>query len=88
MQDQSSLMHFPCDFPMKIIGKSQDKFLENIIEIVCCYFPETGSEKFKTQASKNANYVSVSVMLYVTEQSILDELYLALTKHPDISMVL
>ena len=39
-------------------------------------------------ASKNNKYLAVSIILHVTEQSTLDALYVELTQHADINMVL
>jgi len=88
MKNPSSLMQFPCDFPMKIIGKNHPRFQEDIMSIVHQHFPETAADAVRVQTSKNAKYLAVSVLLRVSEQSTLDALYIALTQHPDINMVL
>ena len=81
-------MQFPCDFLIKVIGKNHQHFQEDILAIVHQYFPDISLDKVRCQASKNDNYLAVSLILYVTEQRTLDALYVALTQHPDISMVL
>ncbi len=88
MQESTSLMSFPCDFPIKIIGKNHRDFLDNVMTIVHKYFPETSQDKVRSQPSKNNKYLAVSIILHVTEQSTLDALYVELTQHADINMVL
>ena len=88
MNESASLMHFPCDFVIKIIGKNHCDFLEKVMSIVHQYFPETSADKVRSNPSKQSNYLAISITLHVTEKSTLDELYVALTKNTDISMVL
>jgi putative lipoic acid-binding regulatory protein len=39
MDKNESLMTFPCDFPIKIIGVNTPDFLVDISEIIRKYFP-------------------------------------------------
>ncbi len=88
MTDKKSLLEFPCDFPMKIIGKKTADFFEEINAIVNKHFPDITEERIVIQESQQGNYLSITVTIYVHNQESLDALYQEVTKHPDIKMVL
>ncbi|PJE12743.1 MAG: DUF493 domain-containing protein [Legionella sp.] len=88
MTDKETLIQFPCNFPIKIIGKKTELFAAEINEIIYKHFPETPDEAIVYQESMRGNYLSITVTVYVHDQQSLDALYQEITKHPDIKMVL
>lgn len=86
--DKKSLIEFPCNFPLKIIGNSTESFVDEIISIVLQHFPDTLETNISAKMSEKGNYVSISAIIYAKDQQALDDLYRALTAHPDIRMVL
>ncbi|WED44333.1 YbeD family protein [Legionella cardiaca] len=88
MTEKTSLIEFPCDFPVKIIGKNSPDFLKEILAIILKHFPETPEESINCQESQQGNYLAITAVLYVHGQITLDALYIELTQHPDIKMVL
>ncbi|CDZ78345.1 hypothetical protein BN59_02655 [Legionella massiliensis] len=88
MTNNESQIQFPCHFPIKIIGTNTATFAEEITTITRKHFPETPDNAIVRQESTKANYLSITVTIYVHTQETLDELYRELTKHPDIKMVL
>ncbi len=88
MSDNKSLIQFPCDFPIKIIGKKTELFATEINQITRKHFPNTSDEAIIYQESQYGNYVSLTITVFVHDQQSLDGLYQELTKHPDIKMVL
>jgi uncharacterized protein len=88
MTDNESLIEFPCNFPIKIIGNNTAYFATEIIEITRKHFPNTPDEVIIMQESQHGNYLSLTITVYVHNKQTLDALYLELTKHPDIKMVL
>lgn len=88
MSEEESLINFPCDFPIKIIGQNTDTFNKDIIEIVKKNYPDTLDENIKTKVSKDNKYVSISITVHAHDKASLDELYMQLTSHPEIRMVL
>lgn len=85
---EESLIQFPCNFPIKIIGKKTELFAVEIKEIIYKHFSETPDEAIGYQESGRGNYLSITVTVFVHNQQSLDALYRELTKHPDIKMVL
>lgn len=88
MTDNPSLMEFPCDFPIKIIGKNSAAFVTDVINITRKHFPDTADNAIRSQPSQQSNYIAISVTVHALDQATLDALYLELTQHPDIKMVL
>lgn len=88
MADKKSLIEFPCHFPIKIIGKNSTVFAEEIRAITLKHFPDTPNSFIVSKESERANYLSMTVTVYVHSQEELDAFYLELTRHPDIKMVL
>ena len=88
MTDNTSLMQFPCDFPIKIIGKNSPQFLEEISNIIRKHFPNVVDEAICSQASQQNNYLAITATVLALDQITLDALYFELTSHPDIKMVL
>ncbi|KTD51594.1 hypothetical protein Lqui_0438 [Legionella quinlivanii] len=88
MNDKPSLIEFPCDFPLKIIGSNTERFVAEITEIVLKHYPQTPDHKIQSKNSERGNYVSVTVTVFIYDQISLDNLYRELTSHPDIKMVL
>lgn len=86
--DNKSLMQFPCDFQMKIIGTHTETFVDEIAKIISRHFPDMPKSAMSTQQSQNGNFLSITARLHVLDQKTLDALYLEVTKHPDIKMVL
>lgn len=88
MTEKQSLIEFPCDFLIKIIGNNHAAFELEIINIAKKHFPDTKDAAITTQLSQQGNYLSISITVFATDQDTLDALYRELTQHPDIKMVL
>ena len=85
---KTTLMQFPCDFPLKVVGKNSESFLDEMIHIIQKYFPLSVKEDFVTNLSKNHQYISITITLHVEDQKTLDALYMELSQHTDTHMVL
>lgn len=88
MTDQTSLLQFPCDFRLKIIGKQTSFFFEEVTAIVRKHFPDTANDAFQVKNSQDTNYLAITATVYVLDKATLDNLYQDLTQHPDMKMVL
>ena len=86
--DDQSLIDFPCDFQIKIIGKHTESFVSDITNIARKHFPQLADASIRTQPSGQGNYIAISITVYAENKPSLDALYHELTKHPDSKMVL
>ncbi len=87
MSDET-LLEFPCQFPIKVMGKSNLEFDLLVIEIVRRHVPDLHELAVKTRASKDANYLAVTVTIKATSKAQLDAIYQDLTSHPQVLMAL
>lgn len=88
MKKDKSLIDFPCDFQIKVIGDNNESFFLEIAAITRKHFPDIAESSFRCQASQQGNYLAISITVYAHDQTTLDALYLDLNKHPDKKMVL
>ena len=77
--DEEELLQFPCDFPIKIMGRDEDQLHITISEIISRHAPDTPSENIKRRLSSKGNYVSVTVTINATSRDQLDSIYRDLT---------
>ena len=88
MSDEKKLLQFPTHFPIKIFGINSDALLNDISKLAKEKFPNLKEKDIKHNVSKNNNYLSITINLYVHNQAELDALYIAVNQHPDVKMVL
>jgi putative lipoic acid-binding regulatory protein len=88
MSEQPSLIEYPCDFPIKIMGKAQQEFTQIALAIVKYHAPDFDDTTITVKASKNGTYLSITCTIRATSRSQLDALYQALSDHPLVAVVL
>jgi len=84
----TTLLEFPCDFPVKIIGVNSTDFIKDIKGIALKHFSEFKNTDLTYKMSGKSNYLAMTVNVRAESQSQLDGFYQDVTKHPDIKMVL
>lgn len=77
--DAEPLFNFPCDFPIKAMGKHSEEFEGTVVSIVRKHCPDLSEGAVKTRPSKGGKYLSVTVTVRATSKLQLDNLYLELT---------
>ena len=82
------LIEYPCDFPIKIMGAAHDDFLATVTEVVQMHAPEFDAATVETRISAKGNYLSVTATIRATSRVQLDNLYMALSSHPMVKVVL
>lgn len=87
-EQRTSLLTFPCDFPIKVMGKRVDQFAQEIASIVAVHAPDFDATRIEMRASSGGNYISLTCTVVATSQEQLDNIYRALTSHPLVSVVL
>ena len=85
---EQSLVEFPCQFPIKIMGKTQAGFAQSVIEVVQRHAPEFDPSTLEMRSSREGRYLSLTCTVKATSQEQLDELYRELCDHPMVTMVL
>lgn len=78
MQDDSAL-EFPCEFPIKAMGRADDNFDAVVVGIIRKHTPDFSDSTVKSRLSKGGNYVSITVTINARSREQLDNIYLDLT---------
>jgi putative lipoic acid-binding regulatory protein len=87
-EERESALTFPCVFPIKIMGRTQDGFAQTVTAIVCRHAPDFDPASLEMRASKEGNWLSVTATVNATSREQLDNLYRELVAHPMVKMVL
>jgi len=85
---EESLIEYPCDFPIKVMGAMQENFAQAIVAVVQQHDPEFTAEKMEMRPSSKGNYLSLTVTVRATNREQLDNLYRALSSHEMVKLVL
>lgn len=88
MAEQETLIEFPCDFPIKVMGETREEFTQTIVEVIQGHVSEFDASKIEMRASTGGKYLSITCFVYVTSKPQLDDIYRALTAHPLVKVVL
>lgn len=83
-----SLLAFPCEFPIKIVGRKRPGFAQQILDIVLRHAPDYNAETMEMRPSRQGTYLSLTVTIHATSREQLDALYQELCDHPGVNMVL
>jgi putative lipoic acid-binding regulatory protein len=87
-QDTPTLLAFPCEFPIKVLGKRQAGFAQAVVDVVKRHAPEFDAATVEMRASREATYLSLTLTIHATSREQLDGLYRELCDHPMVTMVL
>jgi uncharacterized protein len=87
-QPVESLIEYPSDFPIKIMGVMQDAFAQTMVELIMEYDPGFHAGRMEMRPSTKGTYLSLTATVRATSREQLDNLYRALTAHPMVKVVL
>ena len=87
-EERESALTFPCAFPIKVMGRTQDGFAQAIAAVVQKHAPDFDPAALEMRASKEGNWLSVTATVNATSRAQLDDLYRELVAHPMVKMVL
>jgi putative lipoic acid-binding regulatory protein len=83
-----TLLEFPCDFPLKIMGPTAADFAQTIAAVVVKHAPDFDSATMEMRPSRAGNFLSLTCTVRAVSQQQLDALYHELTAHPMVKVVL
>lgn len=87
-EERKTLLEFPCDFPIKIMGARVDDFAQTVLEVVLRHAPDFDAATMQMRPSSKGNYLSITCTVNATSQAQLDALYVELSSHPLVKVVL
>lgn len=89
MSDENQpIIEYPIQFPLKVIGLDKADFAEFAIEIVRRHVPELLEENITSRLSGGDKYHSVSFEFIAVSREQVDALYVELSSHKRVLMIL
>ncbi|MEO1246173.1 MAG: DUF493 domain-containing protein [Pseudomonadota bacterium] len=85
---EETLLEFPCDFPIKMMGRDSDEFRKIARELVEKHAGPIADEAVQTSVSAKGNFVSVTITITATSRAQLDDIYREITAHDAVIMAL
>lgn len=82
------LINFPCDFPIKVMGETQDTFAQTIIDLIQTKQPSFNASHIEMRASSGGKYISLTCTVHVHSQIELDNIYRVISAHPLVKFTL
>ncbi|MBT2969002.1 MAG: DUF493 domain-containing protein [Candidatus Thiodiazotropha sp. (ex Ctena orbiculata)] len=87
-QNEETLLKFPCNFPIKVMGKAEPGFEAMVVELVSRHTDELHETAVNSRLSKGGKWVSVTITLRAQSKAQLDAIYLDLSAHEKVVMAL
>ncbi len=76
---EDTLLEFPCDFPIKIMGPATDEFRSLALGIVTPQFGELPGSPNEERPSSGGKYLSLTCIVRAESKAQLDAVYMELT---------
>lgn len=86
--DRTTLLEFPCRFPIKAMGRHSDEFQGIVEKIIFDHAKLWQDESVQLTPSRAGNFVSVTAVIEATSQNQLDAIYQQLTDCKQVIMAL
>lgn len=87
-QSRQSLLDFPCEFPIKALGRASPDLVQTVLAIVRKHAPETQANQIRLRSSAKGTYDAITITIEAKSKDQLDAIYLDLTASPVILMAL
>ncbi len=85
---EQSLIEYPSDFPIKVMGPTHIDFAATIALVVLDFDPTFHTGKMESRPSGKGNYTGLTVTVRAVNREQLDALYQALSDHPMVKIVM
>lgn len=85
---EDTLFEFPCQFPIKIMGKASDVFEIEVVQIIRQHVPDLGESSVKRRESAKSNYAALTVTITAHSRQQLDAIYMDLTASEHVIMAI
>ena len=85
---QETLIEFPCDFPIKVMGETHADFSKEMIKAIQSVIASIDASQIEMRGSSGGKYISLTCPVYVSSKLQLADVYRALTAHTMVKIVL
>lgn len=87
-ENLETLFDFPCEFPIKAIGRDDGQFRSLVVEIIRKHVDELDQDAVTTRPGSKGNYLAVTVTIEATSRAQLDDIYRELSARAEVLMAL
>jgi uncharacterized protein len=87
-ENQRTHLEFPCNFPIKVMGRANLDFEAKILSILRKHSPDLGEAAIKIRHSKEGTFMSITAMIPAKSKQQLDAIYQELTAEEMVMVVL
>lgn len=77
--ERDTLLEFPCQFPVKAMGRDEEDFESLVTGIILSHAEKSAGEAVTTNLSSSGKYLSVTVTIDAQSKDQLDSIYQDLT---------
>jgi uncharacterized protein len=88
MSDDDTAFEFPCDFPIKMMGRDTPEFRDIARSLVEKHTGRLDDDAVRTSLSRNGRFVSVTVTFSAQSREQLDTIYREVTAHEAVLIAL
>lgn len=85
---EESLITYPSQFPIKVMGLNEDGFVHAITTIARAFDPAFDASTIELRESKEGKYLGVTITITAISRAQLDDIYKAFTTDPRFKYVL
>jgi len=85
---EENLLKFPCDFPIKMMGRESSEFHDTVRAIIEKHTGAIDDGAIQFSLSRNGRFVSITVTVNAKSQQQLDDIYREVSAHDDVLMAL
>lgn len=83
-----TLLEFPCEFPIKMMGRDHPPFHAAARELVEAQAGPVSDDAIRHATSRNGRFLAITITITATSQAQLDDIYQSLSDHEEILVAL
>ena len=83
-EPQDSLFEFPCQFPIKAMGRADGDFASVVVEIVSRHAPGVDATAMCVRPSRGGKWIAVTLTIEAQSRPQLDAIYRDLSAHEQV----
>jgi len=88
LSGSEEIFEFPCQFPLKVMGRNEATFEQYVTEIVRTHAGSPALGTVSSRPSRNGRYLAVTVVFTATSRAQLDDIYRALSASEQVLFLL
>lgn len=75
MDAKPSPLEFPCEYPLKVMGRSTPEFRVRMLQVVAVHAGPLEAARISERASRDGNYLSLTLTVRAESREHLDRIY-------------